>query len=1365
QVTGLWVTGTPTNPVIYVTSSDSRQGAGEGGGDSNLDTNSGILSKLSWNGSSWQKLDLVRGLPRSEENHATNGIFLDENTNMLYLAVGGFTNAGAPSNNFGYTQEYALSACILSIDLDVIEAMPTIENGNNDYKYDLPTVDDPTRPNTGPGGADQNDPFGGNDGLNQARLVEGGPVQVYSPGWRNAYDVIITQSGKMYSIDNGANQGWGGYPIGEGTPNVNNNPNDANDYLNNQNGMHYISGPGYYAGHPNPIRANPYGAFLFTHSGGSGVLRTSTSGPNPLPADWPPIDPGIGANPVEGDFRQSGVEDGALINYPQSTNGLCEYTASNFSGAMQGNILSVGFAGAIYRAALNAAGDAVTNGLEVLASGLANQPLDIVARGDDDSFPGTVWIADFADNKIIILEPSDYDGSGVPNCEGAYNSTDEDGDGFTNADEIDNGTNPCSASSKPSDRDGDFISDLNDPDDDNDGIPDVNDAFAIDPNNGLDTPPELYYELFNEEPGFGFFGLGFTGLMTNGSTDYLDQYDADAIIAGGTSGLLTVPTTSGDAIYNNQDNAFQFGVNVDATTCKFLYRGRIKSPGAALGTPGGNKSMGIFVGTGEQNNYVKVVITGGIKVVMENDGALTSTSFSVPQVLDVSTEFVDLYLIVDPGAGTVQPAYSINSGGSMTPLGGPLSMGATLLAATQATGTALAVGVISTHDGSSQIFPTWDNLELKPAPSTSQAMSIVDPPGADINASCHAPGSFQLTNQASEGQLLQKATIYLGTAVLPDLLFDPNGSVGDDVGKDFTVDSEGGTGFADYNFLNPRDGGYETVEIFFNDFQPGETFTFSVDVDPTSIKGSAAPGPGSSAHVSGLELTGSSVQLDFDDCAQQMGVLFPVPGSPDAVQNCIQQEQENAPHLQVIGQPNGNFMLPYEIREQTVLITNGKPWAEVSLLLLEGALYLNGPGYMVEDFEANTLVQVSEYTTTLDGYGTAQLPVTFTKANEDAGLNHLVAAVREGDCVGAISAPQVIQVAQPNCDIALINCGGPAYTDSAGRVFEADAYFSGGTAGSKTVGISGTIEDPLFQKYRSKVYGGASFTYAIPVPYSGNFSVKLYFAELFKTAAGQREFDVTIEGVQVLDNYDIFAEVGQFTAVVKTFQTTVTDGTLNIGFVSVSGHDSPTIAAIEVNTECELTPFPVELITFYAEALAEEVVLSWETVSETNNDFFTLERSRDTNHFEELAVIDGAGNSRDLRLYRYHDTAPLPGRAYYRLKQTDFDGQFTYSPVIAVTFGSVGIPGQPTQAQTRVYPNPSDGRLLHVAFSAYGAEVPVSVRMIDLTGRQLMLQQSTSDVYGNGLITLRPGQQLAPGIYLIQVSSAGRMVHVKWLVE
>ena len=93
QVTGILVTGTAANPVLYVSSSDPRISFN---GDVNLDTNSGVVTRLTRNGNSWDAVDIIRGLPRSEENHSVNGMVLSPDGSKLYLTVGGNTNNGCP---------------------------------------------------------------------------------------------------------------------------------------------------------------------------------------------------------------------------------------------------------------------------------------------------------------------------------------------------------------------------------------------------------------------------------------------------------------------------------------------------------------------------------------------------------------------------------------------------------------------------------------------------------------------------------------------------------------------------------------------------------------------------------------------------------------------------------------------------------------------------------------------------------------------------------------------------------------------------------------------------------------------------------------------------------------------------------------------------------------------------------------------------------------------------------------------------------------------------------------------------------------------------------------------------------------------
>ena len=664
QVTGILVAGTPENPKIFVGSSDPRIGAGGSGTDLDLDTNSGVVSLLTRDGGGvWTRQDLVRGLPRSEENHGPNGMQLDPVTNTLYLAHGGHTNMGAPSNNFALTPEYALSAAILSIDLDAIGS----------GTYDLPTLDDEDRPGTD----DANDPFGGNNAKNQAKLVPGGPVQVHSPGWRNAYDLVITESGEMYAVDNGPNGGWGDTPIGTGglCTNAVSEPG-----VTHEDGLHHIPSAGYYAGHPNPTRANPANTFNPTN----------------------PQSPVSVSNPVECEYREPGVDDGALATWNSSTNGITEYTSSAFGGAMAGDLLLVSLNQQVRRVKLSASGSNAIL-VENLFSSVGSGSLDLVAQADSDPFPGTIWVANRTGNDISVFYPD----SGGP-CLGTDDvGLDEDFDGYSNADEIDNGTDPCSPADVPPDNDGDFVSDLNDTDDDNDAIPDHTDFFALDASNGLDfSPPFTFeWETTSGDEG-GILGLGFTGLMSNGVSDYLDLFDPGDLTAGGAAGVLTIETAGSGApegAANDLEAGFQVGFRPSPTS-NFTVRTRVVSPFLGL-TPAADQRIGMFLGTGGQDDFIALRLTGaGVEFQSEFGGA-TGTPVLAALTLP-GPGFVDLWLEVDPVALTATPYFDPNGGG---PVQLPVQ---TIPSSWVGFGQTLAAGLYLSAGASAPFAATWDFLEI-----------------------------------------------------------------------------------------------------------------------------------------------------------------------------------------------------------------------------------------------------------------------------------------------------------------------------------------------------------------------------------------------------------------------------------------------------------------------------------------------------------------------------------------------------------------------------------------------------------------------------------------------------------------------------
>lgn len=107
---------------------------------------------------------------------------------------------------------------------------------------------------------------------------------------------------------------------------------------------------------------------------------------------------------------------------------------------------------------------------------------------------------------------------------------------------------------------------------------------------------------------------------------------------------------------------------------------------------------------------------------------------------------------------------------------------------------------------------------------------------------------------------------------------------------------------------------------------------------------------------------------------------------------------------------------------------------------------------------------------------------------------------------------------------------------------------------------------------------------------------------------------------------------------------------------------------------CQCTPpgLPVEIISFTATQSEHGVLIRWATATETNNDYFELQRSRDNTSWHQVARIKGYGNSMTPVNYQSTDTASVNGTNYYRLKQMDFDGKFSYSKTIACTFNPEG---------------------------------------------------------------------------------------------
>jgi hypothetical protein len=290
--------------------------------------------------------------------------------------------------------------------------------------------------------------------------------------------------------------------------------------------------------------------------------------------------------------------------------------------------------------------------------------------------------------------------------------------------------------------------------------------------------------------------------------------------------------------------------------------------------------------------------------------------------------------------------------------------------------------------------------------SATASADVAVTPNSGTDASTFGSGSFQITNTGD--QEITDVSFDLSTGTFTDMVFDPDGTAGDSGAKGFTVDSGVG-GTTTGTFTQPHNGvdgddGYDGLDVSFTDFGSGETFAFSVDSDPTSIKGGGSTG--AAGAVSGLELSRSTVTVTYADGTTQTTQLFG-DGSGGGAQATAKAGLAGAPALGVDGVTlDGTALDPQHDAatvtdaSQTVTVS-GPSGATVQLLHVEGQLELvDASGYDLESYEANTAEQVSYQTVTLDSNGQATVDVTLTNTTStdaEGGYNHFVATLEDGD--------------------------------------------------------------------------------------------------------------------------------------------------------------------------------------------------------------------------------------------------------------------------------------------------------------------------------------------------------------------------------
>ncbi len=210
---------------------------------------------------------------------------------------------------------------------------------------------------------------------------------------------------------------------------------------------------------------------------------------------------------------------------------------------------------------------------------------------------------------------------------------------------------------------------------------------------------------------------------------------------------------------------------------------------------------------------------------------------------------------------------------------------------------------------------------------------------------------------------------------------------------------------------------------------------------------------------------------------------------------------------------------------------------------------------------------------------------------------------------------------------------------------------------------------------------------------------------------------------------------------------TFTNGSIIISGINTTHIPLNSSRFITIGSVNESTPLPIKLVNFKGHvAEGNSVRLEWETVSETNNDYFTIERSIDASTWEDVTDIDGAGSSTTSLFYTATDENPYLHSSYYRLKQTDFDGTTTYSNVIVVDIEeeNINVVIYPNPTESEITVESTENELIDIKiFNTLGQEVTNETYVIDHDSNHTTIDLST----------------LEEGIYLIKTKHTNNKVH------
>ena len=182
---------------------------------------------------------------------------------------------------------------------------------------------------------------------------------------------------------------------------------------------------------------------------------------------------------------------------------------------------------------------------------------------------------------------------------------------------------------------------------------------------------------------------------------------------------------------------------------------------------------------------------------------------------------------------------------------------------------------------------------------------------------------------------------------------------------------------------------------------------------------------------------------------------------------------------------------------------------------------------------------------------------------------------------------------------------------------------------------------------------------------------------------------------------------------------------------------------------------PVELVSFQGQIRVGRVILNWETATEHNNLGFNVERSEDQINWQNITFVPGYGTALSPHSYTFVDSSRFSGIVYYRLKQIDFDGSFTYSDEIKIEFAPVLF------SLSQNYPNPFNP-VTRINYSI-SEKSAVNLVIYNMLGQQVSTVVDEIKLPGHYSIDFN-ASKLASGVYIYQLTSGKSVLTRKMLL-